>query len=57
MSHDLVMRFIGERQLVASGIGWVDAHLLCAAAQENVLVWTRDRALVRAARRLGLHLS
>ena len=57
MSHDVVMSFVEGRQLVASGIGWVDAHLLCAAAREDVMVWTRDRALGRAARRLALHIS
>lgn len=53
-SHDEVLAFVEHRHLVASGIGWVDAHLLSAAALSGVRLWTLDRRLARLAKRLDL---
>jgi predicted nucleic acid-binding protein len=52
-THDEVLGFIEEHGLVASGLGWVDAHLLCAALDGSRL-WTFDRRLAGVAARLGL---
>ncbi len=49
-----VLRFIEDNQLAATGIGWVDAHLLCAAALADVPIWSHDRQLRRQAVRIGL---
>jgi predicted nucleic acid-binding protein len=52
--HDAVLEFVVRHGLPAAGIGWVDAHLLCAAASGAVPIWTNDRALRKVAARLAL---
>ena len=47
-AHDEVMAFVNRHALVGSGLGWVDAHLLCAARRERWSLWSNDRR-VRAA--------
>ena len=50
-----VLRFIDENNLMGSGIGYLDAHLLASATlTHETRLWTRDRRLHSAARRLGL---
>ena len=49
-----VMDFIEQRSLASTGIGWVDAHLLHAAAAAGVQIWTHDGPLRRLAARLRL---
>ena len=40
---------------MGQGIGFMDAHLLCAVLnRENTLTWTRDRRLRRVAGALGV---
>jgi len=51
-SHDEVLVLVETHGLAGAGIGWVDAHLLAAAALARVPVWTRDRRLLAAATRL-----
>jgi predicted nucleic acid-binding protein len=52
---DEVLEFISRRKLPGSGIGYVDAHLLAAAAlTPEALLWTRDKRLLAAARLLAL---
>jgi predicted nucleic acid-binding protein len=53
-SHDEVMRFLEVRSLGGRGIGYVDVHLLAAAAIDGLSLWTRDKALHAQALRLGL---
>jgi len=52
--HDDVLRFVTTHRLAGAGIGWIDAHLLCAAASARVPLWTRDGALRKQAARVGL---
>ena len=42
-----------QRNLAGRGIGWVDAHLIASAIADRVRLWTLDRRLAAAARRLG----
>jgi predicted nucleic acid-binding protein len=50
-----VLRFITDRKLPGRGIGYVDAHLLAAAAlTPETLLWTRDKRLLAAAQSLKL---
>jgi predicted nucleic acid-binding protein len=50
-----VLKFIADRKLPGSGIGYVDAHLLAAAAlTPETLLWTRDKRLLAAAQSLKL---
>jgi predicted nucleic acid-binding protein len=54
-SSDEVLKFITNRKLPGSGIGYVDAHLLAAAAlTPETLIWTRDKRLLAAAQSLSL---
>jgi hypothetical protein len=52
--HEEVLVLVERHRLMASGIGWLDAHLLGSALLANAAIWTHDRPLARAARRLGL---
>jgi predicted nucleic acid-binding protein len=54
-SPEEVLSFIVARRLPGAGIGYVDAHLLAAAAlTPETLVWTRDKRLLAAAQSLSL---
>ena len=54
-SPDEVLTFIAARRLPGSGIGYVDAHLLAAAAlTPETSIWTRDKRLLAAAQSLSL---
>jgi predicted nucleic acid-binding protein len=54
-SADEILDFIAKRKLSGSGIGYVDVHLLAAAAlMPETLVWTRDKKLRAAAQALSL---
>jgi hypothetical protein len=53
-THHEVMHFVRVHDLQGSGIGWVDAHLLCAARAARWTVWTADGKLRAAARRVGV---
>lgn len=47
------MAFIEQYQLMNRGLGFVDIHLLSAAARfPGASLWTQDRSLARAAREL-----
>ena len=53
-SHAEVLGLIRDENLGGSGIGAVDAHLLASARLANVMIWSRDKALIRAAKKLGV---
>jgi predicted nucleic acid-binding protein len=47
--------FIDRRRLMGRGIGYIDIHLLAAAAlTPSARLWTRDRRLARIASELGV---
>lgn len=48
---------VDEWSLAGTGIGFVDAHLLCSAAEQRAAIWTRDRRLAVQAERLGLYFA
>jgi hypothetical protein len=52
-AHDDVVAFAERHGLVGSRIGWVDVHLLCAAHQAGWEVWTHDKPLLAAVKRLA----
>ncbi|MCS6782117.1 MAG: PIN domain-containing protein [Gloeomargarita sp. SKYBB_i_bin120] len=54
VSHERVLDFVERHQLMGSGIGWVDAHLLAATAQTQYQLWTRDKRLLTVAQSLQL---
>ena len=50
-----VIDAVERRQLHGSGIGYVDAHLACAAlVMSGVVLWTREKKLGEVAERLGI---
>lgn len=52
---DEILEFIAHRKLSGSGIGYVDVHLLAAAAlAAETYVWTRDKRLHTTAQSLSL---
>jgi len=53
-SHVEVMHFVRTHHLQGAGIGWVDAHLLCAARLGGWTVWTADGKLRAAAQQVGV---
>ncbi|HEC21938.1 MAG TPA: type II toxin-antitoxin system VapC family toxin [Chloroflexi bacterium] len=54
-THEEVMHFIQQRELMGRGIGYVDAHLLAAVALEgDARLWTRDKRLHAVANELNL---
>jgi predicted nucleic acid-binding protein len=55
--HDEVLSFIRARKLYGRGIGYVDAHLLAAAAIEGCQLWTRDKRLQAMAATLGVAVN
>ena len=57
-SHEEVLSTIESRQLMGRGIGFMDAHLLCAVLnREDTLLWTRDSSLRRVAGELRVAFS
>jgi predicted nucleic acid-binding protein len=54
VSDTEALAFIDGNRLAGMGIGWVDVHLLASARLACASVMTTDKALARAARRLGL---
>ncbi len=52
--HDEGLRFVADHRLAGSGLGWIDVHLLAAAALDRSRLWTLDRRLAAVAARLGL---
>jgi predicted nucleic acid-binding protein len=54
-THDEALLFIRENRLGGSGIGYADSQLLASISlTPGAGLWTRDRRLLAAARRLGL---
>jgi predicted nucleic acid-binding protein len=53
-SHEETFAFVERKKLAGSGIGWVDAHLLAAAALSGARLYTLDRRLASVGARLGL---
>ena len=52
--HDEVLAFVERHALAGGGIGWIDAHLLAAAALGGDSLWTLDRRLAALSEKLGV---
>jgi len=53
-SHEEALRLLNERRLFTRGLGWMDLHLLASARLSGARLLTDDRALLLAARELGV---
>jgi predicted nucleic acid-binding protein len=54
VGDDEILYFIEEKQLMGSGIGIVDVHLLASAIMTNIPLWTNDKRLKEIAKRLDI---
>ena len=53
-----VLRLVEENALFGRGIGYIDAHLLAAARLTgDVRLWSKDKRLAEAAKKLDLHFA
>jgi predicted nucleic acid-binding protein len=53
--HEDVLELVHEQHLYGTGLGFVDAHLLATARLfPQTPLWTRDKRLLTAARKLGV---
>ena len=57
VSHDEALGFLHSHRLSGRGLGWIDVHLLAAAALSRLPLWTLDRSLAAAAADLDLQGS
>lgn len=55
--HEELLHLIERHDLSGQGLGWIDVHLLGSARLTACRIWTTDRALRDAARRLGLYIE
>jgi predicted nucleic acid-binding protein len=53
LTGDEVLEFVDAHRLMGAGLGWVDVHLLASTYASREGLWTKDRRLGEAARRLG----
>jgi predicted nucleic acid-binding protein len=52
--HDEVLHFIDNQQLMGSGLGYIDMHLLASANLTKIFLWTLDKRLHEVSLKLGL---
>ena len=58
LDNEEVLAQIESRRLMGRGIGFVDAHVLCACLNSNgTLLWSRDKQLRRLAEEFGVSFS
>lgn len=54
-THEEVLFFIEHHQLMGTGIGYIDAHLLTASVlHDTTQLWTRDRRMMAVANELDI---
>ncbi len=53
-THTEMVDLIANETLFGVGLGAVDVHLIASAMLAHATIWTKDKALARAADRLGL---
>jgi len=53
-NHDEVLTLVENNRLFATGIGWIDAHLIASALLSKSKLMTLDKALSKIASVLGL---
>lgn len=54
-THEEVLFFIERHQLMGTGVGYVDAHLIAACVlHEATQLWTRDRWMLEVADELDI---
>ena len=54
VEHHEVLAMIERHRLAGSGIGWIDAHLLASTLLAGTYLWTLDRPLAQASRKVSV---
>lgn len=49
-----ILEFVQHNRLISSGIGWIDACLLCSAVESHCKIRTLDQGLANVARKLQI---
>lgn len=49
-----VLQLIESHKLYGKGLSYIDVHLLASALISSAALWTRDKALLAAAEKLGI---
>ena len=52
--HREVMHLVGSRSLAGSGVSWIDVHLIASALLAGAKLMTKNKALIRTGRGLGI---
>ena len=53
-THAEALGLLENRNLMGTGLGWVDIHLLGSALLAGIPLWTLDRPLAQTASQLGV---
>ena len=54
-TDDEIIHFIEANQIMGIGLGLVDVHLLASSLLSNVHLWTTDKSLIAAAKKLNVN--
>ena len=54
VTHEEMLAFIEARRLMGKGLSIIDVHLLMSASITQLVLWTEDKALVKASHELKL---
>lgn len=55
-THAEVLGLISKKTLYGVGLGAIDVHLIASAKLARLTLWSKDKALVREAKRLGVSI-
>lgn len=50
-----VLNFIENNQLMGTGLGYIDIHLIASAVLTNVSLWTFDKTLDKITKKIGIN--
>lgn len=57
VQHEELLFFIDQNKIMGAGLGFVDVHLMAAAALAEVPLWTQDKKLKQACSQLSIDFS
>ena len=57
VQHEELLLFVENNKLMGTGLGFVDVHLMAAAALADIPLWTQDKKLKQACSRLSIDFS
>lgn len=54
VEHEEVLQFIARERLHGTGLGAIDVHLMASTRLARAKIWSKDKALSRAAKKLNI---